>query len=111
MEPTINSVASVVKMFGLAAVSFVFAMAITPALTHYLYKYKLWRKKVRTLSPDGTGTPLFSQLHAGREIGIPRMGGVLIWVTAITMSVGVWAIAQLTESTFWDKANFLSRNQ
>src|SRR3989338_2198226 len=111
MSPEINSVVNIVKVFGLAATSFVLAMAMTPALTHYLYKYKLWRKKVRTLSPDGTGTPLFSQLHADREVGIPRLGGVLIWVTAITVSVGVWAIAQLTESAFWDKANFLSRNQ
>jgi len=111
MAAEINSVTNIVKVFGLAATSFVLAMAMTPALTHYLYKYKLWRKSVRTLSPDGTGTPLFSQLHADREIGIPRLGGVLIWVTAITVSVGVWAIAQLTESAFWDKANFLSRNQ
>src|SRR3989344_2296770 len=111
MAAEINSVTNIVKVFGLAATSFVLAMAMTPALTHYLYKYKLWRKKVRTLSPDGTQTPLFSQLHADREIGIPRLGGILIWVTVIAVSVGVWAIAQLTESAFWDKANFLSRNQ
>lgn len=111
MAADINSLVSAVKVFGLAAASFVLAMAITPALTHYLYKYRLWRKSVRTVSPDGTGTPLFSQLHADREIGIPRLGGVLIWVTTITVSVGVWAIAQGTESPFWDKANFLSRNQ
>lgn len=107
----IGSVISVVKVFGLSAAAFVLAMAITPALTHYLYKYKLWRKSVRTLSPDGTATPLFSQLHADREVGVPRMGGVLIWVTVLTVSLGVWLISVLTNSSFWDKANFLSRNQ
>ncbi len=86
-------------------------MAITPALTHYLYKYKLWRKSVRTVSPDGTKTPLFSQLHADREVGVPRLGGVLIWVTVLVISLAVWVISVATESSFWDKANFLSRNQ
>jgi phospho-N-acetylmuramoyl-pentapeptide-transferase len=107
----INSVINVVKVFGLAAASFVFAMAITPALTHYLYKYKMWRKKVRTHSPDGTETPLFSRLHADREVGVPRLGGVLIWVTVLVVSLGVWLLSKWTENPFWDKANFLSRNQ
>jgi len=111
MESQINNVVNVVKVFGLSTVAFAFAILWTPLLTHYLYKYRLWRKNVRQTSPDGTKTPLFAKLHKDRETSVPRMGGVLIWATVLFVALGIWGIAKLTESSFWDKANFLSRNQ
>ncbi|TSC76803.1 MAG: Uncharacterized protein G01um101433_650 [Parcubacteria group bacterium Gr01-1014_33] len=111
MEPQFPNIVNVIKVFGLAVASFILAMALTPLLTHYLYKYRLWRKDVRTRAPDGTGTPLFAKLHKDRETKVPRMGGVLIWATALIVALSVWGIAKLTDSPFWDKANFLSRNQ
>lgn len=111
MDLGINNVASVIKVFGLSAVAFAAAILWTPVLTRYLYKYQLWRKDVRQVSPDGSKTPLFAKLHKDREISVPRLGGVLIWVTTIALALIVWLIAQFTESSFWDKANFLSRNQ
>lgn len=107
----INTIANVFKVFSLAAVSFIIAMLWTPLLTHYLYKYKLWRKTVRTVSPDGSRTPLFAKLHHERETTVPRFGGVLIWVTVAGISLILWGIGQITTSAFWHKANFLSRNQ
>lgn len=99
------------KVFGLAGVSFVLAFLWTPVLTHYLYKYKLWRKNVRDTAPDGTKTPLFAALHKNRETSVPRLGGVLIWVTAVVLALLLWLFSRYTENSFWDKANFLSRNQ
>ena len=52
-ELTLN----VIKVFGLAALSFAVSMAFTPLLTHFLYKHKMWRKKVRDESADGSKTP------------------------------------------------------
>lgn len=111
MPPDVNNIASLIKVFGLSAVSFIVAILWTPALTHYLYKYRLWRKSVRTTSPDGSKTPLFSKLHKERETRVPRLGGVLIWVTAMIIALLFWALSTLTGSSFWDKVNFLSRNQ
>lgn len=107
----INNITNVIKVFGLAALSFVIAILWTPLLTHYLYKYKLWRKDVRQMSPDGTKTPLFAALHKDRETTVPRFGGMLVWVTTIVLALALWIVAQMTNSPFWDKANFLSRNQ
>ena len=39
------------------------------------------------------------------------MGGILIWVTTLVLAFAVWGVAQITDSAFWDKINFLSRNQ
>ncbi|MBI4132284.1 MAG: hypothetical protein HY474_01495 [Candidatus Sungbacteria bacterium] len=102
---------NVFKVFGLSAVAFFFAIAWTPLLTNVLYKYKMWRKAVRTRAPDGHGTPIFAQLHKEREVSTPRMGGLLIWVTTLVIICSFWLAARLTVSPILDKLNFLSRNQ
>ncbi len=101
----------VVKVFGLAAVSFFVALALTPVLTHFLYKYRLWRKEARTMAPDGSSTPLFHELHKDREINVPRLGGILIWTTTIFVAGAFLLLADFTESALFDKINFVSRNQ
>ncbi|MDP3727461.1 MAG: hypothetical protein Q8R35_02355, partial [bacterium] len=102
---------NVLKVFGLSAVAFFFAIAWTPLLTHYLYEYKMWRKLVRTRAPDGHGTPIFAELHKEREVSTPRMGGLLIWLTTAIIIFAFWLLAKLTDSALLDKLNFLSRNQ
>ena len=111
MDPQINTVASAIKVFGLLAVSFAAAVLWTPLLSRFLYKHKLWRKEVRTRSPDGTATPLFSALHKDRETRVPRLGGVLIWATTLGVAFLLWAMAGVFDGPFWGKANFVSRNQ
>lgn len=106
-----NTVTSVIKVFGLSGLSFILAIFLTPFFTHWMYTHKLWRKSVREQSPDGSKTPLFASLHKERETTIPRLGGVIIWVTTLLVSFFVWVIALYTENSFWDKINFISRNQ
>lgn len=104
-------IANVTKVFSLSAASFLVAVFITPFLTHFMYKYKMWRKNVRQFSPDGTKTPLFAAIHKDKETNVPRLGGVLIWLTTIFVAMIFWFISGLTDSSFFDKLNFLSRNQ
>ena len=111
MPPHIAYIINLIKSFGLFAASFIIAIALTPVLTHFMYKYQLWRKNVRQSSPDGSKTPLFAALHKDREMRVPRLGGALIWVTTILLAFLLWGLAQLTQSGFFVKANFLSRNQ
>jgi len=111
MEFQVSNFINVLKVFGLSAASFILAIAWTPLLTHYLYKYKLWRKEVRQFAPDGSKTPLFAQLHKDRETTVPRMGGILIWGTAILVTFIFWLLPQISDSFILNKINFLSRNQ
>jgi phospho-N-acetylmuramoyl-pentapeptide-transferase len=101
----------VVKVFGLAAVSFFVAVLLTPVLTHFLYKYQLWRKEARTTAPDGSSTPLFHELHKEREVSVPRMGGILIWGSTIFIAAFFLILSDFTDSPLLDKINFVSRNQ
>lgn len=96
---------SVIKIFLLAALSFVLAMAWTPALTHFLYKYKLG-KQIR----DGKSAPIMSSLHKGKS-GTPTMGGVLIWVTVLFLALLFFYLGQWTNIEIFKKLDFLTRSQ
>ncbi|HLC44691.1 MAG: phospho-N-acetylmuramoyl-pentapeptide-transferase [Candidatus Doudnabacteria bacterium RIFCSPHIGHO2_01_FULL_50_11] len=74
-----------IKIFLLTAMSFAFAMALTPVLTHYLYKYQL-SQRMRTQAWDGTSADVYLSLHKKKE-GTPSMGGLLVWVTAAILTV------------------------
>jgi len=68
------------KVFWLAFGAFILAMIFTPLLTDLLYRFKMG-KKIR----EGK-TPIFSLLHRGKE-NIPTMGGILIWLTVLILSL------------------------
>jgi len=102
---------NILKIFGLSSLAFFTGIFITPLLTHYLYKYKMWRKDVRTTSPDGTPTPLFHQLHKEKETNVPRLGGILIWSVTLFIAILFWVISIIYPTEMSAKLNFLSRSQ
>ncbi len=102
---------NVVKVFIPLTIAFFIGIAITPLLTHYLYKYKMWKKKARTEGLGGGGTPIFNNLHKEKEVGTPRMGGVIIWMSVLLTMLAIWIIAKLFPSDITAKLNFLSREQ
>ncbi|MFH0803515.1 MAG: hypothetical protein V1877_00115 [Candidatus Tagabacteria bacterium] len=102
---------NILKIFGLSIVSFFVGIALTPLLTHFLYKYKLWRKEVRMLAPDGQPTPIYAKLHKEGETKVPRMGGILIWTIPLCLIFLTWFLSVLFPIPFFQKLNFLSRSQ
>ena len=101
----------VIKVIFPAALAFGIGIAITPALTHYLYKYKAWKKQAGKRAVDGREAVVFNELHKEKETGTPRMGGVVIWLSAALTIGGLWLLAELFPASFFTKLDFLSRNQ
>ena len=93
------------KIFVLSSLGFIFAFALTPILTAYLYRKNLG-KQIRN---DGS-TPLYSKLHAGKE-GTPTMGGVLVWGTALFLAGLFWLLQQFTHWEWPKHLNFLTRKE
>lgn len=100
----------VIKIFTLGALSFLLAFWLTPILTKFLYKYKLWKKEVRTKAIDGGEVPYFQKFHKERETTTPRLGGLLIWITPLILAVLFFLLAK-TDIWWFQKLNFLSRGQ
>ncbi len=95
----------IIKILFFGTLSFLIAIFLAPALTHFLYKYKLG-KKIR----DGGKTPIFSKLHA-HKAGTPTMGGVLIWGTLFVLIMIFYGLANLLPGTVFEHFNFLSRSE
>ncbi|RLC39717.1 MAG: hypothetical protein DRH33_02115 [Candidatus Nealsonbacteria bacterium] len=102
----------VIKILILCASSAALAVLWTPFLTHFLYKYKLWRKEVRKKTIDGKPAPVAYNLHkkAG-ETKVPRLGGLLIWVTTVVVAFLFSGLAKVFDGFWLEKLNFLSRDQ
>lgn len=92
------------KVIGLGALAFAVAMAGTPLLTHFLFRYR-FAKSIRT-----SGVPIFASLHKKKE-GTPTGGGVLIWATTALVAIGLLALSTVTNIPLFERLSFLTRSE
>lgn len=102
---------NVVKIFLPTALTFALGILLTPTLTTYMYKYKLWKKKAR--SDDGEITnEAFKQINnAKEEVSTPRVGGIVIWLSVLLSISLMWLISKLFPSELSLKLDFFSKSQ
>ncbi|MDO8518228.1 MAG: hypothetical protein Q7S26_02990 [bacterium] len=93
-----------------ATVAFLVGVGITPFLTHFLYKRKLWKQKAGKIALDGTPATTFNRLHEKREVGTPRFGGVVVWGSVLLTAALLSLLAKIFPDPFLPLA-FISRNQ
>ncbi|MBI5139731.1 hypothetical protein HZA26_03940 [Candidatus Nomurabacteria bacterium] len=100
---------NLVKIFIPTALAFFFGLALTPIATHFFYKYKMWKKYSRN---GNTGNPNFQKIHNEEdELRTPRVGGIIIWVSVLLVTLFFYFMSILFPSDDNLKMNFLSRNQ
>jgi phospho-N-acetylmuramoyl-pentapeptide-transferase len=105
-------IVDLIKVISPTAIAFFVGMAITPIVTHYLYKHKCWKKKAGNPRGYGGGdTPLFNELHKEREVNTPRMGGIVVWGSVVITILGIWLLERFVGGPVLEKLEFLSRNQ
>lgn len=89
----------------MATLAFLAALAMTPLLTHYLYKHR-FGKSIR----DDGNTPIYSRLHA-KKAGTPVGGGIIVWVTVLLLAVVFGGLNVLIDTPVTAALNFLTRKQ
>lgn len=99
----------IVKIFIPTVVAFVIGIAITPILSGYLYKNKMWKKKSAVVATDGGVVTITQSLHKDQDEK-PLMGGVIIWASALITIILFW-LGAVIDGPVLDKLSFLSRNQ
>ncbi len=103
---------TIIKVLAPTTIAFVVGILITPLITHYLYHYKMWKKKPGKGAGYGGGeTPLFDKLHNMRDTNTPRMGGIVIWASVLLTILLLWTLQFIFEDQFLGTLNFLSRSQ
>jgi phospho-N-acetylmuramoyl-pentapeptide-transferase len=102
---------NVIKVLGISAIASCIAMVWCPFLIDFLYKHKLWKKHARTKAISGEDAVVFNKLHQERETKVPRMGGLLIWVTTVAVVFFFFLLSLVFPNSVLAKFNFLSRSQ
>lgn len=101
----------VVKIFATTATAFFVGIAVTPILTAFLYRHKMWKKSSVKLTMDGKEATISSKLHNDEERKTPRMGGVVIWGSVLITALFFSLLASLFPDSVFTKLSFLSRDQ
>lgn len=98
-----------IKIFLPTTVAFFLGIFLTPVATHFFYKYKMWKKYSRSASATNSD---FKKINNEKEeLKIPRVGGIIIWVSVLATILIFYLVSFFFPSTSAEKMNFLSRNQ
>ncbi|MEZ4195553.1 MAG: hypothetical protein R3B53_04170 [Candidatus Paceibacterota bacterium] len=101
----------IIKILLPAILTFTIGILITPIVTHYLFKFKAWKKQGGKTAIGGHIATEFNRLKATEEASTPRMGGIVIWGSIILALLLLYTLKELTEVQFFSDVFFLSRSQ
>jgi phospho-N-acetylmuramoyl-pentapeptide-transferase len=103
--------APILKILLPSVLAFVLGVLIAPLVTHYLYKYRVWKKEGGKTTLYGSSALEFNRLKGDGETKTPRMGGLIIFASVLLtvgfLGVGAW----LFPDSFFGDVYFLSRSQ
>lgn len=102
---------SVIKIFLPTILAFLIGIILTPRLTTWMYKNRMWKRARRELASDITNED-YKRIHDGAsEVSTPRLGGVIIWLSVVVTIVLMWIVAKVFPSDLSTKLDFYSRSQ
>ena len=100
---------NLLKIIIPTALAFFVGLGITPIATHFFYKYKMWKKFSR--NTNGVASD-FQKIHNEKdELKTPRVGGIIIWVSVVIVSIVYYLISIIFPNPTFIKMNFISRDQ
>jgi phospho-N-acetylmuramoyl-pentapeptide-transferase len=94
-----------------ATLAFIFGIILTPLLTHYLYKFKVWKKTGGKMALNGTVATEFNRLKGDGELKTPRMGGIVIWGSVLVTIGFIYILKLLFPTGIFDELFFISRSE
>ncbi|MEK7531384.1 MAG: hypothetical protein AAB545_00420, partial [Patescibacteria group bacterium] len=101
----------IIKVFFPALVAFIVGIFLTPALSAFLYKNEMWKKHSVRVAVDGKEAAISQSIHKDEERKVPRMGGVVIWLSASITAILFWLLGEFFPGSILEKLDFVSRNQ
>ncbi|OGZ07743.1 MAG: hypothetical protein A3D65_01415 [Candidatus Lloydbacteria bacterium RIFCSPHIGHO2_02_FULL_50_13] len=104
-------ITDVIKILAPSALAFFIGILLTPILTAFLYKHRMWKKTNVALALDGGAATISQGLHNDEERKTPRMGGVVVWGSALLTTALLFLLANMFPNNVTEKLNFFSRNQ
>ena len=93
--------------------TFVIGIAITPTITDFLYKNKLWKKKNVIKTLDGKEATLTAKIHNDEKAPVPRLGGLVIWISVLISAAIFYIVSHAGDNNgdLVSRLDLISRNQ
>ena len=101
----------ILKIFIPAVLAFFIGIAITPVITHFLYKHKIWKKTGGKIALNGQEATEFNRLKGQNETKTPRMGGIVVWSSILITVLLLYIFQHIFSESLLSDLNFLSRSQ
>ncbi len=102
---------TILKILLPAVIAFIVGVLITPLVTHFLYKYKAWKKVGGKVALNGTNAIEFNKLKGEDETKTPRMGGIVIWGSVLITLTILYLLSNFASSPLLTDSFFISRSQ
>lgn len=100
----------VLEIFIPATITFLIGVGMTPFVAHFLYAKKMWKPKGGKVAMDGRPAEEFNRLHTQKEVGTPRLGGIIVWGSVVLCAILLQAMWLIVPDAFAHLA-FISRAQ
>lgn len=101
----------ILKLFVPSIMSFAIGISLAPVLTHYLYKYKMWKKSSVKMTTDGKVAEITNRLHNDEQKMTPRMGGIIVWLSVLITILVCGLLYAFFPNLTTDDLQFFSREQ
>ena len=98
------------KIFVPTLISFFVGIIITPFVSHYLYKWQLWKKTSVTKTTDGRDATISNKIHNDEARKTPRMGGIIVWGSVLITIYLLYILSVFFPYDF-GPLSFLSRSE
>lgn len=97
------------KIFIPSIITFIVGMFLTPFLSHFLYKHKMWKKKSVQKTIDGHDAVLSQQIHNDAVRLVPRMGGIVVWLSVAIVIFSFYIFGYIFPTLF-EPLSYFSRS-
>lgn len=104
-------ITDVIKILAPSALAFFIGILLTPFLTDFLYRHRMWKKTSVVHAIDGGAATLSRELHNDEVRKTPRMGGIVVWGSVLLSAALLWILSLIFPNNVTEKLNFFSRNQ
>jgi phospho-N-acetylmuramoyl-pentapeptide-transferase len=94
-----------------SVITFAIGTFISFPIHRWLVKNEIWKKKNVAKSIDGKDAPITAMLHNDEKVKVPRMGGLIIWISVLSTAAIFYTLSRFTNFEIFNKLDFTSRSQ
>ena len=92
--------------------AFVIGVWLAPLTIRYLIRWRMWRPAIPLVDISGQVATVTQKLNSREKRNVPRMGGLVIVITAVLTILATWLISlSQPVGSFWHEINLVTRSE